>query len=301
MEKINIIVKESGERIDKFLSVKLNASRESVKRLISDNHILVNTKNVKPNYKINDGDNILITLPKPIPSEILSQKMNLDIIYEDLDIIVINKPNNVVVHPSPGHYKDTLLNGLINHCGSLSSVGGVERPGVVHRLDKQTTGLIIFAKNDFTHNHLAKQFKDKTNKRIYQAIVHGIIPNDTGKIDAPIGRNPHSRKTFEIRSNNSKTAISHFKVIKRFAKHTHIELELETGRTHQIRVHMKYINHPVLGDEVYGLKKDKDDFGQYLHAAILGIYHPKKDEFMSFEAQIPKEFQEKLKELENNV
>ncbi len=301
MEKINIIVKESGERIDKFLSVKLNASRESIKRLIADNHILVNAKNVKPNYKINDGDNIAITLPKPIPSEILSQKINLDIVYEDLDIIVINKPNNVVVHPSPGHYKDTLLNGLIYHCGSLSSVGGVERPGVVHRLDKQTTGLIIFAKNDFAHNHLAKQFKDKTNKRIYQAIVHGIIPNDTGKIDAPIGRNPHSRKTFEIRANNSKSAISHFKVIKRFAKHTHIELELETGRTHQIRVHMKYINHPVLGDEVYGLKKGKDDFGQYLHATTLGIYHPKKDEFMSFKAQIPKEFQDKLKELENNV
>ena len=296
-----ILVKESGERVDKYISVKLNTSREGVKRLIANGDILVNNKIVKPNYKINNGDEILVSTPKPLPTEILPQKLDLDIVFEDDDIIMINKANDIVVHPSPGHYKNTLLNGLVYHCGNLSCVGGVERPGVVHRIDKQTTGLIVFAKNDHSHNHLAKQFKEKTNKRVYRAIVHGVIPNDTGMISAPVGRNPNSRKTFEVRDTNSKEAQTTFRVIERFANHSYIELELKTGRTHQIRVHMKYINHPVLGDEVYGLKKHKDSFGQYLHAYSLGIKHPRTKEWVKFKAQLPQEFSNKLKEIRKDV
>ncbi len=298
MQKEVIIVNESGERLDKYISVKLNISRENAKRLISDNHVFINEKVIiKQNHKIKYNDKIEITIPKPIPTEIQAENMNLDIIFEDENIIVINKPNNVVVHPAPGHIKGTLLNGLINHCGELSSVGGVERPGVVHRLDKQTTGSIVFAKKDNAHHHISQQFKDKTNTRIYHAIVHGVIENDTGRIVAPIGRNENNRKTFEVKEKNSKNAITHFKVLERFKNHTYIELQLETGRTHQIRVHMKYINHPVLGDEVYGLKKHISDFGQFLHAKTLGIIHPVSEEYVEFTTNLPKEFTEKLKEL----
>ncbi|MGN0382700.1 MAG: RluA family pseudouridine synthase [Eubacterium sp.] len=286
-----------GLRIDKFITDSIgDISRTRVQKLITDGNVLVNSKTIKSNYKINSNDYIEITIPKPLETNIKPENITLDILYEDDDLIVINKPKNMVVHPAPGHYSGTIVNALMYHCGNnLSGINGILRPGIVHRIDKDTTGVIIACKNDFSHNNIALQLKNHTINRKYLAIVCGAITDDSGLIDAPIGRNPHDRKKMAINYKNGKNAVTHYKVLKRFEKYTLIECILETGRTHQIRVHMASINHPLLGDETYcNIKNNFSNLqGQVLHAYILGFVHPRTGQYMEFEAPIP-EYMEKL-------
>ena len=228
------------------------------------------------------------------------KKDKLDIIYEDKDVIVVNKPSGMVVHPANGHYNDTLVNALMYHCTDLSTINGEIRPGIVHRIDKDTSGLLVACKNDYAHNFIAKQLKDKTTIRKYVAIVYGTFDHLFGKINAPIARDPQNRKKMAV-VEGGKEAITHFKVIEKLGGYTLIECQLETGRTHQIRVHMAYINHPVLGDPLYGPKKQITEYGQYLHAKTLGFIHPSKNELVEFDSSLPKEFEEKLTELRNLI
>ena len=251
---------------------------------------------MKTNYRCETDDEIIIQIPEPVPLEIKPEKMELDIYYEDADVIVINKPRGMVVHPAPGHSSGTLVNGLLAHCQDLSGINGVLRPGIVHRIDKDTSGLIMVAKNDFSHEKLAEQLLNKTVTRKYEAIVHGVIPHDYGTIDAPIARDKHNRKKMAV-ADDGKPAVTHFRVIQRFQNFTHIECELETGRTHQIRVHMKYIGYPIAGDPKYGPKKTPDIGGQALHAALLGFHHPRTGKYMEFRAPVPEDFQQLLEQL----
>lgn len=297
-EKIRIEVEnlEKNERIDKYLSSKLDNSfsRAKIQKLIDEELILVNDKVIKSSYKVSNGDVILIT-DKEEDMSVKPEKMDIDIVYEDDDVMVINKKSGVVVHPAPGNYSGTLVNGLMYLSKDLSHVNGEFRPGIVHRIDKDTSGLLIVAKNDKAHRILAEELKEKKIKRKYIALVSGVINHDIGEIDAPIGRDPSDRKKMCVTSTNSKDAITHFRVLERYKNASLIECELETGRTHQIRVHMKYINHPVINDPVYG-KNNHGEFGQLLHAKEITFTHPTTKEVMTFSCEVPEEFNKILEE-----
>ncbi|MDR1628503.1 MAG: RluA family pseudouridine synthase [Oscillospiraceae bacterium] len=276
-----------------------NLSRNFIHKLIKEGFITVNGKNVDKNYVLKYADIIKIFPQDPKPAAVLPENIPLDIIYEDNDLLVVNKQKGMVAHPAPGNYTSTLVNALMNHCGdSLSGINGVIRPGIVHRIDKDTSGLLIVAKNDFSHSLLAMQIKEHSFKREYEAIVHGNILKDSGTIDAPIGRDPISRKKMCVTNKCSKRAVTHYRVIKRYGNYTHVRLELKTGRTHQIRVHMAYIGYPLVGDMVYGLNKNKnfDLFqGQCLHARVIGFLHPKNNEYLEITSDLPKYFKNYLK------
>ena len=286
-------------RIDKYLIDKLNISRSKLQEMIKQNLVLVNDKVVKNSYllKLNDRINIIGELKKE--DNIVPVKMNLNIIYEDDDLMVINKPSGLVVHPASGNYDNTLVNGLIDYTNNLSNNNGKERPGIVHRIDKDTSGLLVVAKNDYAHEFLSKQLKDKTLSRIYICLVYGRINHDTGTIDAPIGRSLDDRKKMCVTSINSKEAVTHFKVLERYKNATLIKCKLQTGRTHQIRVHMAYINHPIVNDPVYSNKKCISDFGQMLHAYEITFIHPRLNKKMTFKCDVPVEFNKILEKYKN--
>lgn len=295
---------QSGERIDKFLSETLpELSRSYIQKLIKDNQVTANEKVVKANYKLNAGDVLYLEEPELKEPDILPENIPLKILYEDADFLVVNKPKGMVVHPSAGHYSGTLVNALMYHCkDELSGINGVMRPGIVHRIDMDTTGSLLVCKNDFAHNDIAQQLKEHSITRIYHAIVHGVLKEDEGTIHAPIGRHPIERKKMSINDKNGKDAVTHYKVIQRFNNFTYIQCQLETGRTHQIRVHMSSIRHPLLGDEIYGPAKCPYKLqGQTLHAKTIGIIHPRTKEYIEVDAPLPEYFTKLLKKLENNI
>lgn len=296
MEKIKVNELEKALRVDKYLNmVQDELSRSFIQQLIDDEKILINDAPCKSNSKVKNGDIITIADFELAPIEAKPEDIPLDIIYEDQDIIVINKPKGMVVHPSAGNYEHTLVNALLFHCHDLSGINGKIRPGIVHRIDKDTTGCIVACKNDKAHEAIALQLADKTCHREYIALVEGVIEHNSGTIEAPIGRDPKDRKKMTVTEINSKDAITHFDVIERFKKYTLIKCRLETGRTHQIRVHMQFIGHPIVGDEVYGRRKTiKDTQGQVLHAYKLELVHPTTKKKMTFEAELPAYFQELL-------
>jgi 23S rRNA pseudouridine1911/1915/1917 synthase len=302
MEKMEhtILEAQKGDRIDKVISGLNNEwSRTQVQQWIKNGQILVNGQEVKTNYKCNLGDQIEIQIPEPVELEVVPEEMDLDIYYEDKDVLVVNKPKGMVVHPAPGHMTGTLVNGLMAHCKDLSGINGVLRPGIVHRIDKDTSGLLMVAKNDLAHESLVNQLVEKSVTRKYKAIVHGVIPHDFGTIDAPLGRDPKDRQSMAV-VDNGKHAVTHFQVLERFKNFTFVECQLETGRTHQIRVHMKYIGYPLVGDPKYGPKKTLDLNGQALHAGVLGFTHPRTGEYLEFEAPLPEYFEQLLIQLRNN-
>ena len=303
MEDIKItVVEEAGQRIDKILVKALtDFSRTQIQMLIQDGHVLVNGKAIKASYKVEVNDEVMVHIPEPESTDILAEDIPLDIVYEDQDVIVVNKPTGMIVHPSAGIYKGTLVNALLYHCHDLSGINGVMRPGIVHRIDKETSGLLMVAKNDMAHASLSEQLQEHTVTRRYLALVHGLIPHEFGRIEAPIGRDPKDRQKMTCTDKNAKDAITNFKVLERFKDMTLVECRLETGRTHQIRVHMQYIGHPVYGDPQYGLKRDDTTYGQYLHAKILGFVHPRTGEDMYFESELPDFFKAKLDDLRNEM
>lgn len=296
-EDIIIIADEKDLRIDLFLSSKLeDMSRNSIQKLIIDNNVKVNERQVKANYKVKINDIIYITIPETELLDVEAENIPIDIVYEDDDLAVVNKPQGMVVHPAPGHYSKTLVNGLLFHLKNLSSINGVMRPGIVHRLDMNTSGLMLVAKNDKAHNFLAKCLKEHSINRIYYALVEGNLKNDSGIIDEPLGRSEKDRKKRTVTYKNSKNAITNYWVLERFGKYTLVKLKLETGRTHQIRVHMKHIGHPVVGDEVYGSKTNKFNLsGQLLHSKSIGFIHPATGEYLEFDSELPDYFQKVLK------
>ncbi len=296
-DEITIVSDKENERIDVYISGHLEEmSRSAVQKLIADGNITVNDKKIKANYKVKIDDSIRIILPEPEILDVRPENIPLDIVYEDGDLAVINKPQGMVVHPAPGHYSGTLVNGLLYHLENLSSVNGDMRSGIVHRLDMNTSGLMLVAKNDKSHNFLAKCLKEHSINRIYYALVEGNLKDDSGVIDAPLGRSEKDRKKRTVTLKNSKNAVTHYRVLERFSKYTLIRLKLETGRTHQIRVHMKYIGHPVVGDDVYGSKTNKFNLnGQLLHSKSLGFVHPTTGECMEFDSQLPDYFLRVLK------
>lgn len=293
MDTIMVDIKQEGLRIDQLLAQKMeNMSRSRIQKLIEQGNITVGDKQVKPNYKVRQGDAVKIVLPEPVTLDVKPEDIDIEMLYEDDDIAVVNKPQGMVVHPAAGNYTGTLVNALMAKCSSLSTINGVIRPGIVHRIDKDTSGVLIIAKNDAAHHSLAEQIKVHSVKRIYYAIVEGIIKQDSGTVDAPIGRHPVERKKMTIVNKNGRRAVTHYKVIERFRHNTLIEARLETGRTHQIRVHMAYIGHPLVGDPVYGYKKQRFNLkGQVLHARTLGIIHPSTGEYMEFTTPLPQYFQ----------
>lgn len=302
----NEVFKVSPDDAEKRLDVWLTAalkdfSRSYVEKLIQDGNAAVNGKKVKSGYKLKAGDNIEVDIPEPKPLEVKAEEIELDVIHEDEDIIVINKPRGMVVHPAAGNYTGTLVNALLRHCGgSLSDINGVIRPGIVHRIDKDTSGVLVIAKNNRSHKILSDMLKEHDINRIYIAVAEGIITADRGTVDAPIGRHPVDRKKMAVNLKNGRRAVTHFKVLERFADTTLLELRLETGRTHQIRVHMSYIGHPLVGDNVYGRKKQKYDFeGQALHAGTLGFIHPGTGEYVEYKAEPPEEFERLIERLRN--
>lgn len=300
MEQIELSIteKDNNQRIDKVVSSNNSSwSRSQVQQWIKDEHITVNDKYVKGNYKCKTGDIIVIKIPDPEPLDVVPENIKLDIYYEDQDVIVVNKPRGMVVHPAAGNTTGTLVNALVAHCKDLSGINGVLRPGIVHRIDKDTSGLLMVAKNDHAHESLVDQLVKKTVVRKYKAIVHGIIPHDKGTIDAPIGRDKHDRQKMAVIDENSKHAVTHFEVIERFDHFTFIECRLETGRTHQIRVHMKYIGYPLAGDPKYGPRKTINMNGQALHAGVLGFNHPSTNEYLEFEAPLPDDFEFQLNKI----
>ena len=300
IDEINLTAQNAGERIDRFLCRDLESlSRSYIQKLLKDGHIKVNGRAVKANYKVNSGDQICVTIPELETPDILPENIPLDILYEDDDILVVNKPKGMVVHPAPGHYSHTLVNAVLYHCGEqLSGINGVQRPGIVHRIDMDTTGSLLICKNDRAHQILAEQLKEHSITRRYHAIVCGNIKTDTGTVNAPIGRHPVDRKKMSVKAPNGRNAVTHYRVLERFGSFTYIECELETGRTHQIRVHMASIGHPILGDAVYGPAKCPYKLqGQTLHAKILGIMHPSTGEYMEFNAPLPEYFSDLLERL----
>lgn len=298
-----ITTAESGTRLDTYLAAILDGiSRSYIQKLISEQRILINSRPVKANYKIKTADQVFVEIPDAAPIDILPEPMDLDIVYEDGDMLIVNKPMGMVVHPAHGHYHGTLVNGLLAHCTDLSGINGKMRPGIVHRIDKDTSGLLMIAKNDMAHQHLAAQLKEHSTKRAYYALVQGVLSEPAGLIDAPIGRHETERKKMAVNLKNGKEARTHYYVKERFARNTFIECRLETGRTHQIRVHMAYLGHPLVGDPLYGTRKSNLDFpGQALHAYALGFIHPRTEEPLYFEAPLPQHFQTILKELAQGV
>lgn len=294
------IIAEYSERIDKYLMKNLDISRSKIQRMIEKNSILVNNNKIKSSYLLKENDEIEIDDNYNEEVDIIPQNIPLDIIYEDDYLLVVNKPSGMVVHPAPGNYKDTLVNALMYHCNKLSNVNGETRPGIVHRIDADTSGLLLVAKTDSIHNDLAKQIGEKTVLRKYIALVSGVIYENTATIEAPIGRDTNDRKKMAVTDINSKNAITHIKVLERYKNATLIECTLETGRTHQIRVHLNYINHPIINDPVYGKRKlDNPEFGQMLHAQTIGFIHPITKKYLEFNVDVPEEFK-RIKELYKN-
>ncbi|SEN13220.1 ribosomal large subunit pseudouridine synthase D [Paenibacillus sp. OV219] len=288
---------DAGERLDKYVTESIEegtVSRTQVQEWIKNGAVLVNGQAVKANYKLAVADQVTVIIPEPEEAVIEAQAIPLDVVYEDSDVIVINKPRGMVVHPAVGHYSGTIVNALMYHCKDLSGINGVMRPGIVHRIDKDTSGLLMAAKNDLAHASLAAQLKEHSVTRKYLALVHGNMPHEHGTVDAPIGRDPRERKLFTVIHKGSKHAVTHFQVVERFGDYTLLELKLETGRTHQIRVHMKYIEHPLAGDPLYGRNKTIGLKGQALHAAVLGFVHPRSGEYMEFEAPVPPDMEHEL-------
>ena len=297
MQTLNVTDSNAGERLDKFLSESLeDTSRSDVQSRIKSGEITVNDEIVKPNYKLKTDDVITVHERQLIESEIVPEDLNLDIVYEDDDVAVVYKPRGMVVHPAAGHASGTLVNGLMYQLKSLSGINGELRPGIVHRIDKDTSGLLMVAKHDVAHRHLVEQLIDKSVTRKYIALVHGVITHDKGTIEAPIGRNTKNRQDMAV-VDNGKDAITHFNVLERFKDYTLIECFLETGRTHQIRVHMQYIDFPLVGDPKYGRRKTMDTDGQLLHAALIGFTHPMTEKELVFEAPLPEFFEEILEDL----
>lgn len=295
-DKIALTIIEQTGRIDKVLNEELvEYSRSQIQQWIKDGNVSVNGQIIKANFKVKKEDQVVIEIPDPEVLDVLPEDIEIEIVYEDQDVVVVNKPQGMVVHPSAGHPKGTLVNALLYHVKDLSSINGVVRPGIVHRIDKDTSGLLMVAKNDTAHEALAKQLKDKTSLRKYIALVHGEIPHEKGRIEAPIGRSKVNRKMQAV-VENGKPAVTHFEVLERFDGFTLVELQLETGRTHQIRVHMQYIGYPLAGDPLYGPKKTIKGNGQFLHAKLLGFEHPRTHEQMVFEAPLPEIFQKTLEE-----
>ena len=287
-------------RIDKYLKELLpDESRSYIQKLLKNGHILVNNSICKPNYKVKGDDRIQIDIPEPVEANIKAENIPLDIIYEDNDVIIVNKPKEMVVHPAPGNYSATLVNGLMYHCkDSLSNINGVLRPGIVHRIDKNTTGCLIVCKNDQSHNFIADQLAEHSINRIYTGIVYGVLKDDEGTIDEPIARDKRNRKRMSV-NKDGKRAITHYKVLKRFRDYTYVQFKLETGRTHQIRVHMAHINHPLLGDDQYTNRKCKFNLtGQCLHAKTIGFIHPSTKEYVEYEIEEPEYFKHLLDILE---
>ena len=303
MNNGNVIYLEcetGGVRLDAFVAENTDLSRNAVATLCEKEAVTVNGNPAKKNAKLKSGDNVAVALPKPEETDIVAEDIPLDIVYEDGDLLVVNKPKGMVVHPAVGNPDGTLVNALLYHCGaSLSGINGVIRPGIVHRIDKDTSGLLIVAKNDNAHNFLAEQIKEHSFSREYEAIVYGNIKEESGTVNAPIGRHPVDRKRMAVTEKNSRFAITHWRVLRRFGEFTHVRLILETGRTHQIRVHMASIGHPVAGDAVYGPKKVIERLGgQCLHAKYIKFVHPNGEE-LEFESQLPSYFTDYLKHLEN--
>ena len=300
MQIFSVDPEQKGKRIDTFLSEVLeDSSRSFLQKLIKEESILVNGLLVKPNYKLKTGDIISVDIPAPAELNLIPENIPLDILFEDSDIIVVNKPKGMVVHPAPGHYSGTLVNALLYHCkNDLSGINGVLRPGIVHRIDMNTTGSLIICKNDIAHQKISDQLQVHSINRLYEAICYGNIKEENGTVNAPIGRSTTDRKKMSIHAKNSKEAITHYEVIERFGEFTHIRCKLETGRTHQIRVHMASIGHPILGDDIYGPKKCPFHLeGQTLHAKTIGFIHPTSGEYMEFEAPLPDYFMKLIKQL----
>lgn len=305
MQEYRFLITEEleGERLDKAISMLIETlSRSYVSKLIKEDKVYVNGKTAKSSYQLKTDDEVVFELPPSQEPDIVAENIPLNVLYEDRDVIVVNKPKGMVVHPAAGHYSGTLVNALMYHCGhELSGINGVMRPGIVHRIDMDTTGSLIVCKNDMSHNHIAEQLKEHSINRKYHAICHGVIKQDEGTVNKPIGRHPVERKKMSIDERNGKEAITHYRVLERFKDFTYVECKLETGRTHQIRVHMASIGHPLLGDEVYAGNR-KSPFktqGQTLHAKVLGFVHPISGEYIETDAPLPEYFENILKRLRN--
>ncbi|WP_296883287.1 MULTISPECIES: RluA family pseudouridine synthase [unclassified Thomasclavelia] len=303
MEKINIVVEENANwRLDKIVAKKMpEFSRTRIQEMINQGLVLVNQKMEKPSYKIKIGDQIEIIVVDNTDLDLEPENIPLNIVYEDNDIIVVDKPSGMIVHPSPGIVHGTLVNALLYHCDDLSGINGVNRPGIVHRIDKETSGLLVVAKNDHAHRMLSQQLRNHDMTRSYIALVHGLIPHQHGKVDAPIGRDSKDRQKMAVTMHNSKRAVTNFTVLRRYRSMSLIECRLETGRTHQIRVHMSYIGYPVYGDPKYGWRKDDQTYGQFLHAKKLGFIHPTTNKYMEFESELPEYFKQKLIQLQEEM
>ncbi|MBQ7033001.1 MAG: RluA family pseudouridine synthase [Clostridia bacterium] len=293
---------KAGERIDKAVAaVHTELSRAYIQQLIEEGHVTVSGRRVRPGYKLKTGDEVAVSVPAPTAPKAIAQDIPLNVVYEDGSVLVINKPAGMVVHPAAGNYEDTLVNALLHHCGdSLSAIGGVLRPGIVHRIDKDTTGLLIVAKGDRAHQHLSEQLKTRTLSRKYYALVHGNVKEDAGTINVPLGRDPKDRKKMAVVKTGGREAVTHFEVIERFGQYTLVRCKLQTGRTHQIRVHMRHIGHPIVGDKTYGIKKEAFQLdGQLLHAGEIGFIHPETEREMTFSVPLPEAFEHILQILRN--
>lgn len=302
MKQFEVIIpkEQNRERLDKILQAHdADWSRTQIQNLMKQEQILVNGEAVKSNYKASEGDVISVTIPAPEEYDIVAEDLNLNIVYEDADVAVVYKPKGMVVHPAPGHLTGTLVNGLMHQMKDLSGINGIMRPGIVHRIDKDTSGLLMVAKHDKAHQSLVDQLVAKTVTRKYIALVHGHIAHDKGTVDAPIGRDPKDRQSMNI-VDKGKHAVTHFEVMERFGDYTLVECRLETGRTHQIRVHMKFIGHPLVGDPKYGPKRTLDIGGQALHAGVLGFIQPITGEYLEFETPLPDDFEQLLKEIKKD-
>ena len=297
--ELTVQAEDTGSRIDKYISDNIEQlTRSAVQGLLEKESILVSGRSVSKNYKLRAGDTVTVEIPEPEPMDAQPEDIPLDIVYEDDDLLVVNKPKGMVVHPAHGHYTGTLVNALLHHCGdSLSGINGVIRPGIVHRIDRFTSGLLIVAKNDESHRHLAQQIKEHSFTREYEAVACGHFKQTEGTVDAPIGRHKTDRKKMCVTQENSRNAVTHYTVLHQYGGYAHVRLRLETGRTHQIRVHLSYIGHPVLGDDVYG-KPYKGIEGQCLHARKIGFIHPSTGEYMEFTSDLPDYFQAVLRKLE---
>lgn len=304
MYSFKVAKEETNERIDKYLSLKLlDFTRSAIQKFFEDKKVLVNKKTALKSYKVCENDEIAVEVEDPKNLDIKAENIILDIVYEDKDLLVVNKPQGMVVHPAAGNYEGTLVNALMAHCGdSLSGINGVIRPGIVHRIDKNTSGLLIVAKNNHAHLRLSEQIKEHSFTRIYEAVVIGNIKNDSGTIDAPIGRHQNDRKKMAVTEKNSRNAVTHFEVLERFKGYTYVKCKLETGRTHQIRVHLSHLGHPILGDNIYGAKTNSFGLvGQCLYAKTIGFIHPTTGEYMEFSSPLPEYFETVLTKLKKTA